>query len=301
VVLVPLVLLVAVLAYAALAFQRLPRAEVADVLSPPSGSGTNVLVVGTDSREGIDPDDPNAGAFLGDTVTGLRTDSIMVLRTDATGQHLLSIPRDLWVTDPATGQPGRINATIQEGPANLVRAVQALGIPVHRYLEIDFVGFGALVDAVGGIDVTFPYPARDTYSGLVVPAAGTVRLDGTQALAYVRSRYYEELVDGSWRLDPRSDLGRVERQRAFLGALVGGITDSRNPIELARVSSALGEGLRVDDAMTLLDAVRLGLDLRGFDPAAESLPVVGRRTSGGADVLELRQPDAGAVIGRYAS
>ena len=235
-------------------FSRIERVNVGSALSAGGGKGTNYLIVGSDSREGISSSSPNSGAFLGDTVSGERTDTIMVLRIEGSKSYLLSIPRDLWVKNPATGEMGRINSTYQSSPTALIQSVEALGIPVQHYMEINFVSFAKLVDAVGGITVDFPYPARDTHSGLDVPKAGATHLDGTQALAYVRSRYYEQLIDGNWEVDGTADLGRVQRQRAFLQALMGKVTDTKNPLSLMSVASAMSGGMRIDNKMTYFDA-----------------------------------------------
>jgi LCP family protein required for cell wall assembly len=280
-------------------FNRIEKLPVASALSS-GGSGTNYLIVGSDSREGIGDDSPNAGAFLDGTFEGDRTDTIMVLRMDGSSRYLLSIPRDLWVQNPATGEMGRINSVHRSGPDALITAVRSVGIPVHHYMEIDFVNFARLVGAVGGITIDFPHPARDTNSGLDVPAAGPQQLDGTQALAYVRSRYYEELVDGQWQRDPTGDLGRVERQRAFMQALVGKVAGTRSPFRLASLASTLGAGVRIDDRMTYFDALGLAWSLRqGFDPESVTLPVTPRTTSGGASVLELQAGEAQPLVSRF--
>jgi len=281
-------------------YSRIPKVDVSAVLSPRAGrKGTNYLIVGTDSREGISANDPNAGAFLGETVTGARTDTIMVLHTEGSTAQLVSVPRDLWVTDPATGKKGRINSTFSSGPANLVKAVEGLGIPVDHYMEINFVSFSKLVDAVGGITIDFPNPAKDDHSGLSVAKAGRNHLDGSQALAYVRSRYYTELIDGKWVTDPTADIGRTMRQRAFLTALMKGITGERNPIALLRIPGALGSGLKLDTTLGYLDALRLGWKLQGTELQPVALPVTPRTTSGGADVLDL-QRDASTVVAGLA-
>jgi LCP family protein required for cell wall assembly len=282
-------------------FGRIPKVDVSAALSSASGAGTNYLIVGSDSREGIAPDDPNAGAFLAEGIPGQRTDTIMVLRVEGSTTALLSIPRDLLVTNPVTGERGRINSLFQSGPAALIEGVEQLGIPVHHYLEIDFVSFGRLVDAVGGITIDFAHPARDANSGLDVPTAGAVTLDGSQALAYVRSRYYEELVDGGWRADPTGDLGRVDRQRLFLSALVGELGGTRNPVTLARVSSSFGDGMRIDDDLTYLGALGLAWRLRGFGPESLTLPGTPRTTSGGAAILDLDAAAAQPIIDRFAA
>lgn len=269
-------------------YSRLPSVDVSAVLSPRNGrSGTNYLIVGTDSRAGIDASDPNASAFIASEVSGARTDTIMVLHLEGDRSVLTSIPRDLWVTDPATGQKGRINSTYASGPANLIRAVESLGVPVDHYLQIDFVAFGHLVDALGGITVEVAAPARDTHSGLSIERAGRVRMNGTTALAYVRSRYYEEFVDGRWRVDATSDLGRTERQRVFLTTVLHDLGSTRNPFVVVRVPGALRSGLVHVTDLGYLEALRLVWTMRSTDPATVTIPVTGRTTSGGAAVLEL--------------
>ena len=232
-------------------------------------------------------------------MAGSRTDTIMVLRVAGGTTSLLSVPRDLWVTDPATGEKGRINSTFAAGPANLITAVEQLGIPVNHYMEINFVSFAGLVDAIGGIDIDVPAPARDANSGLQIDEAGTVTLDGTQALAYVRSRYYEQLVGDQWQRDPTGDIGRTERQRAFLTALLASVADTRNPLALARIPGAVGTGMRIDDDLTYFGALRLGWALRGASPQSVTIPVTPRTTSGGAAVLELG-PGAEDVFAGFA-
>jgi LCP family protein required for cell wall assembly len=282
-------------------FSKIPTVNVSAVLSPRgSRSGTNYLIVGTDSRAGIDVNDPNSGAFLSGEVSGSRTDTIMVLHVDGATTQLTSIPRDLWVTDPATGQKGRINSTFASGPSNLISAVQAMGIPVDQYLEINFVSFGRLVDAVGGITIDIPYPAADNQSGLSIVDAGPNRLNGTEALAYVRSRYYTELVDGKWRVDGTADLGRTDRQRAFLTALMREVAGERNPLQLVAIPGSLGAGMKRGSTFSYTDAIGLARTLKDASPETVVIPVTPRRTSGGADVLDL-QPDARSVISVLAA
>ena len=277
-------------------FSKIPTVNVSASLSARgSRSGTNYLIVGTDSRAGITATDPNAGAFLTGDVSGARTDTIMVLHVDGETTQLASIPRDLWVTDPATGQKGRINSTFASGPANLIKAVQSIGIPIDQYLEINFVSFGRLVDSVGGITIDFPYPAKDDHSGLVISKTGPNHLNGTEALAYVRSRYYEEFVDGKWRVDGTADIGRTERQRAFLTALMHKVSSEKNPWRLFSLPGSLGSGMKRGSTFSYLDAIGLAWTMKDASPEPVALPVTPRRTSGGADVLEL-QPEATTVI-----
>ncbi|MCG9476797.1 MAG: LCP family protein [Actinomycetia bacterium] len=284
-----------------LQFSKIPTVNVSAVLSPRgSRSGTNYLIVGTDSRAGIDVSDPNSGAFLSGEVSGSRTDTIMVLHVDGSTTQLTSIPRDLWVTDPATGEKGRINSTFASGPSNLILAVEALGIPVDQYLEINFVSFGRLVDAVGGITIDFPYPAVDNQSGLSIANAGPNRLNGTEALAYVRSRYYTELVNGKPRVDGTADIGRNDRQRVFLTSLLREVSGERNPFQLFSLPGSLGAGMKRGSTFSYFDAIDLAWTMKDASPEAVVIPVTPRRTSGGADVLDL-QSDARNVINGLAA
>ena len=297
-ILVPLVVMVGAFAFASAKFSQVPRVQVSGAFTP-AVAGTNYLIVGTDSREGIKASDPNAGAFLGTGDAGSRTDTIMVLHIANGRQSLLSIPRDLWVKDPSTGKMGRINSTFSTGPANLIKAVQALGIPIQHYAEINFVSFGKLVDSAGGIDINFAFPSRDTNSGLNIATAGPNHLDGTAALAYVRSRHFEELENGKWVTDPRSDLGRIDRQRQFLAAMTNKVSNTVNPLALSNMADATSAGFKVDNALSLLDALKLGWSMRSFHPTSASLPVTPRTTSGGADVLDLKQPDAKTMMNQF--
>lgn len=257
---------------------------VADVLSGPSDNVENYLLVGSDSRA---QGDPNTGQ-TGD-VTGNRSDTIMVLRIDThdDSASLLSIPRDLYIETP--NHTGRINGAYNDGPAALVTAVQqALSLPIHHYVEIDFSGFKALVDALGGVQVCFWYPTRDLNTGLDIPVGGCYVLDGTQGLAYARSRHFEELRDGEWREDPTSDLGRSTRQRAFVNAsLQTALAQVKaNPFHTGELVSAMGSAIRIDDS---LDPIAAAASLRtavGDGLATYALPVVGETIDGNA-VLRL--------------
>ena len=191
---------------------------------PDDGPAENYLLVGSDTREGVDPNSPDFGG-IGDTaeVSGRRSDTIMILRREKDGgAALLSLPRDLWVEIAGTGESNRINSAYSDGPQQLASTItQALGIPIHHYVEVDFVGFKRIIDQIGGVEICIEFATRDLHTGLDLQP-GCQKLDGVQSLAYARSRYYEEFRDGEWRIDPRSDLGRIERQQLFMRAAVNG-------------------------------------------------------------------------------
>jgi LCP family protein required for cell wall assembly len=279
-------------------YRKIDRVPVKSVLTEHTGGGTNYLIVGSDSREGIDADNPNAEVF-GDDTGSARTDTIVVLHVGDDGNLMLPLPRDLFV--PIVGGKGRdrINTAIQGGEERLIRTVQqSLGIPVHHYIEMDFVGFLELVDAVGGVEIDFDAPAIDENSGLDIKAAGPHRLDRDQALAYVRSRHYTRIIDGKRVVDPTADLGRITRQQTFFRAVMSKVGDTRNPLTLLRIADGVAAGLHIDDAMGFRDVIGLARKLGGLDPETVELPVKPTTTAGGAAVLLLSEPAAQTALDR---
>jgi len=271
-------------------FNRIEKVDVSTQLS--HGSGTNYLLVGSDN--GRMPGDQRKG------VVGARSDTIMVLRVEGKLAKIMSLNRDLFVRNPATGSKGKLNATYNRGPANLVAAVTSdFAIPIDRYIEIDFVSFGGLVDSFSGIDVDFANPAFDLASGLDVKQGGRVHLDGQQALAYVRSRHYYEMIDGKPRAEGGlPDVNRTMRQQTFLRQIMAKAGAKRNPLTLVRAAGKMANGMRIDDDMTLPNAARFAWAMGRLNPLTVPLPVVPRRTSGGVDVLDLG-PGAQDVLAQF--
>jgi LCP family protein required for cell wall assembly len=277
--------------------------SLAAVLSPADDRFVNILLVGSDSREGADPNDPDFGNVGGTgDVQGRRSDTLIVMNVERSSGiiSLLSIPRDLWVEIGDSGGSDRINTAYRDGSAVVVRTVQrALGIPVHHYLEINFQGFKSLVDAVGGVTVCVEYPTRDRNTGLFIPV-GCKNLDGVGALAWARSRYFEEKIDGSWRMDGSSDIGRGKRQRHFVALLMKTAIERTlsNPFRAGTVLSGATDALLVDPT---LDVVEFASIMR---PAATgklrrfALGTYGD-TVGDASVLRL-DASSGEVLGFFA-
>ncbi len=252
-------------------FESIERVDVGTALSP-SDTGTNVLIVGTDSRSGIDATTENSALILGDGISGERSDTIMVLRLSEDGGAIMSLPRDLWLPIDGGGSQ-RINTAIARGPDAVIRTVSgSLGIPITNYAQVDLAGFIELVDAVGGVTISIPHPAYDRRSGLDLPEAGEVKLDSTQALAYVRSRRYTERIDGGDVLDPTSDLGRVKRQQEFLRALTSKLAGERNPLTVNEILQAIAGSIAIDDQTSVGDAVDLARRLRSGLPESVTLP-----------------------------
>jgi LCP family protein required for cell wall assembly len=262
----------------------------------PAVDGTNYLIVGSDSRDeaaikaaGLNPDAFRDGG-------GERSDTILVLRFFGGKAYMLSIPRDLYVPIAGTGTSHKINSAYGGGAPRLIQTVQqSLGIPIQHYVEIDFVSFALLVDALHGVTIDFPNPAFDRNTGLDVKTSGPAHLDGPQALSFVRSRHYVEVINGRNVPDATGDIGRVHRQQEFLTAVLGKLGKSKNPFTIAHAASNASSGLRVDDSLGFLDAARLALKLRGLHPLSVVLPTkLGTNRDG--SVLFLVHPAADPVL-----
>ncbi len=259
------------------------------------------LVIGSDSRANL-PDDAQ-GRFA-DTA-GQRADVIMLVKVFPTEgrAQMLSLPRDLRVEIPGHGT-NKINAAFAFGGASLMveTVKQATGLEVHHYVEVDFVGFAAIVDELGGVQLSFPFPARDLKSGLQVDA-GLQRLDGMTALAYARSRSYQELRDGSWVAVDASDIGRTRRQQQLVFAILSALKRPAVLTEVGPVIEAFGSHLTVDGALSERTMIDLAWAMRSIgseDIEAVTLPT-GSRLIGGASYQLRDEPAASAVLAAFAA
>ena len=283
---------------------QIERVPVAGLVPDEPGPVMNVLLVGSDSREDLSGDAADQAGK--EEVTGERSDTIMLLHVDPGQQKagILSIPRDLYVPIAGTDESDRVNAAFAlGGPERLLATVQeGLGIQINHFAEVDFVGFREIVDALGGVSVFVPNPARDTLSGLDLPRAGCVELNGEQALAWVRSRHYEYLTGGRWAEDPRGDLGRIGRQQDFLRRVMkkAARTGVTSPLRLNRLIGIGVRNLTVDAAMSTSDIASVARRFRTVDPGTVDTLVLPTepRTVGGQQVLVLKQPEAKAAVDR---
>lgn len=251
------------------------------------------LLIGSDSREGVDTD------VFGD-FAGARGDVVMVARVDRSeGDALiLSIPRDTLVSIEGHGED-KINAAYAWGGASsMVKTVrETFDLPIHHYVEVDFAGFQALVDELGGVEMTFSHAARDSKSKLDVPA-GTVLLDGYQALAYARSRSYQELRDGAWRSVDANDIGRTQRQQALVMAILSELKRPSTVTEAGSIVSSIAGHMTVDSALAESSLAELAFSMRSLgisDLQTATLPTVGANR-GGASVQLLDEPAATSVL-----
>ena len=207
--------------------------------SPPPVGPIDILVVGTDSPR----DDPS--------VTGSRGDTILVLRIDvASGtRRILSIPRDLYVTNPTTGEHDRINALVGDRAA-LVKVVQDFtGVHIDHYVELDLTTFPLLGDALGGVDIGFDAAIRDLHTGFEA-AAGCVHLDGARLRDYARSRYLEVFDGQHWQTDGTSDFGRMARLGELAQRVVGSMVDPGS-VDLGALVDNVLPKLTVDRDLTI--------------------------------------------------
>lgn len=270
------------------------------------GDPLNVLVVGIDDASGLAADDP-ARKRSAEDLAGQHTDSIMLMRLDpkAGTVQMLSFPRDLWVPIADAGIEQRINYALPSGgQGRLIRTItENFGIPIHHYLQVDFAGFGKLVEIIDGVPVLFPHPVRsrvprtgEPATEMDIPTAGCWTLGPRQALALARDRegYQVQDADGEWHLDPGNDFTRVERQQLLVRLAVQRAFSkgARNPNTLRRLIDAGVQTVKVDDSLTPGDLLDIGIQFRSFNPAeiqSYQLPVTDGTGAGGAKILYLQE------------
>jgi LCP family protein required for cell wall assembly len=258
-----------------------------------SSGPCNYLLLGSDSRAGLTPEEQERFG-TDESIGGTnRADTIMLVHTDPGLEKaiVLSFPRDLWVKIPGKGFD-KINAAFEGGleaggPQSMAQTVTDLtGIPIDHYLYVDLNGFQGMVETLGGVDICIPsYNVNtpgwltatspegeeiqiyddsvgrvvDLNAGLDVEP-GCQRLDGTQALAYVRSRHLP--------CDAIPDFARIGRQQQFLRAL---INQMLQPGQIARAPGLISpilSSLRRDEAFLPGDLVYLVGQLQGLSTGA---------------------------------
>jgi LCP family protein required for cell wall assembly len=281
--------------------ERVDRVKTVAVPNGVLGGGeigkdpVNILVVGSDARDGSNPE-----AFGTPAETGRpKSDTMFVLRIDGPSVRALWIPRDLVV-----GTPGRlINSTFNDGPKGLIDAVRAeLGITVDHYVEVDFRGFVKAVDALGGVTISSPGRARDGYSGLVLDGPGCARLDGTRALQWVRSRHLEVLRGSEWTdASPHADLDRIQRQQEFFRSF--GVRAKAkigdDPAAAVDVVDSIIPALTVDSRLSKAEILGLVRTVFEMDPnALQAMTIPVTPTADGAHLV-LDQPAAAKAVAAF--
>ncbi|MET7714993.1 LCP family protein [Streptomyces sp. NPDC005407] len=250
---------------------------------PDAGQGMNLLVVGTDGRDKITKKEKRKYRLGGAPCRCTDTIMLVHISGDRERASVVSLPRDSYTvipehTDATTGKRHskhalKLNAAYSEGgPSLTVRTVEQLTkVKIDHYLEVDFTSFMKTVDTLGGVEICTTRRMKDTYTGLNL-AAGTHKLNGGQALQYVRSRH----IDGA------ADLGRMQRQQRFLASLIHQAADSGallNPVKLREVSSTMLSSVRADKGFGAEEMLALGKAMRGFTAASSEFTSVPLRDS----------------------
>jgi LCP family protein required for cell wall assembly len=243
-----------------------------------TSAGTNWLIAGSDSRDGVSRAQQDA-LHLGSQGANA-SDSLMLLHTGSGKPVLISIPRDSYVSIPGHGQ-NKINAALAiGGPTLLVQTVESVtGLRIDHYMGIGMVGLADVVGTVGGVRicVTSAIPP-DSYSGFKGMKAGCQNLSGPQAIAFVRDRHSFAV----------SDLQRIQDQRAFLSALLAKATSPGvylNPFTALPFASTAASSISVDKGASLNNLVQAAFALRG--PQTGTVPIANAnfQTSAGDAVL----------------
>ncbi|MBO2456636.1 LCP family protein [Actinomadura violacea] len=222
-----------------------------------AAKAVNVLVVGSDARSG--------GPARSDTIV------LVHLPADRASAEAVSIPRDSLVDVPACRSAkgaatrayrGTVNTAYTVGgvPCLLKAVEKATLVPVDAAVEMDFGGFKAIVDALGGVQVTLPKAIVDPRGRRLLPPGRQV-VDGEGALVYVRARH--GLGDGS-------DLDRIKRQQQFMAAVVGRAKSGvlADPVRLARFTAAVARSVRTYPRMGVKELEALAWSLRKTGPGA---------------------------------
>lgn len=240
-------------------------------------AGTNWLLAGSDSREGLTKAERKE-LRTGKDEGSQRTDTLMVIHIDDSGKStLVSLPRDSYVTIPAhIGLDGiaiedrrnKINTAYSQGGAPLlVETVERnTGLHIDHYMEVGFKGIRDITDAVGGVNMCVPADVTDENSGLNL-LAGCQELDGRNALAYVRMRY----------ADPKGDLGRIERQQQFLSSVMKKVATPAvllNPISMWKLVDAGTGSVNVGETDTVMDIGNLAKAMRALSNGNGTLTTV---------------------------
>jgi LCP family protein required for cell wall assembly len=305
--------------YANYRFNKIPKVHVADEVKPLSGKPFNILMIGSDSRAGLTGLTAAQTGATTNTVAGQRSDVIKIIHVDPdVGTiSMMSIPRDTVTTLLANqslyGQFNRINVNFGNGPSLLAQTITAnFGIPINQTIVVSFAGLINAADALGGVYLDFPYPSWDPYSGLRIAHAGCQLVEGFQALAVTRSRHfyyntsgattfpsdsasYQELIDLGWQYDGSSDFGRIDRQNAFLRAMVDQAKTLYNPLTINKFLSAIPQGITLDSNFSLSELIGLAVRFHSINANAiqtYTLPTVSGVSSSLGDVLFVDQPAA---------
>jgi LCP family protein required for cell wall assembly len=245
----------------------------------------NILMVGSTSRCALTVQS-SAYGLCSQGVNGVNSDVIMILHADPTHHRLalLSIPRDLFIPNARSDGANKIDAGLYEGLTQLVAAIEEdFGIPIQHAISLNFDQFANIVNALGGINMSFPIslfdwggappPNGTGSSGLNIQAAPCVHLNGIQALQVVRARHlrYKSGESSSepyyWTQELQSDLARIRRDHEFLRVLATAVSKRGlgNPItDLNLIDSVRGD-IQFDQTWPTNDIANLVLSFHSVN------------------------------------
>ena len=222
----------------------------------PSSGPLNLLLAGVDVRSGLTRHQQLA-LHVGDTVSS-NSDTLMLIHVSADRNHVtvVSLPRDSWVNIPGHGMD-KINAAYGlGGPKLVVQTVeQDTGLTVNDFVQVNFLGFVKVIDALDGVNICLPFAVNDPYSGLHL-SAGVHHVDGITALEYARDRHSFAL----------SDLARIQDQQRLMSSMLKEAISSgtlADPVKLTRFLQAALAAVKVDQG---LNVSALADQLRGISP-----------------------------------
>ena len=235
-------------------------------------SAMNLLLVGSDNRQGLTKDQIRELWVGGtDIAAGARSDTMLLVHISKNRDSavIVSLPRDSLVTIPehvsssdstkiVPARQNKLNAAFSFGGAPLL--IETLegetGLRIDHYIEINYLGFTNIIDALGGIDVCVKKDINDSKSALKL-SAGLQTLDGIQALKYVRTRQFDGL----------GDIGRMKRQQEFMSAVLRKATSTGtllNPIKLVSFLNAAIKTVTTDNEFNKNDLLTLGKQLKNL-------------------------------------
>jgi LCP family protein required for cell wall assembly len=222
----------------------------------PASGPLNVLLAGVDQRSGLTRHQELA-LHVGNDVSS-NSDTMMLIHVsgDRSRVTVISIPRDSWVNIPGHGF-NKINAAYGlGGPKLVVQTVEAnTGLTVNDFIQVNFLGFVRVIDALGGVNICLPFAVDDPYSGLHL-SKGRHHVSGITALEYARDRHSFAT----------SDLARIQDQQRLLSSMLSEAISSGtlgNPVKLDRFLRAALAAIKVDQG---LNVAALADQMRGISP-----------------------------------
>ena len=287
--------------YAVYQLNHIIKVNVAGEVHTIGNQPFNILEIGSDSRAGLTGWLANqTGASTGQA-GGQRSDVVKIMHVDPRTRTItvLSIPRDTMTTLLANqstyGRFNRINVNFGNGPSLLAQTITAnFGIPIAHTVVVSFLGVISATDAIGGVYMDFPYPAKDTYSGLNITHAGCQLVTNLTALELVRSRHYQWYENGGWTTDVTSDYGRIYRQNEFLKAMIDKAKSVYNPVTLASFISKLTSGIAVDSNFSAGEMIGLAEKFHSINVAnlqTYTLPTTPGTLGSLGDILFVQEPE----------